>query len=92
MGLIGKNNFLAEKEGGERIQEQDRTPGNTQEEAPEPKKKIFKPSDRKPRSRQGKSSSGGELPDIPNEEEDVQPTTSGYTKEQRNSQQGIKRY
>ena len=91
MGLIGKNNFLAEK-GGERIQEEDRTPGNTQEEAPEPKKKIFKPSDRKPRSTQGKSSSSGELPDIPNEEEDVQPSTSGYTKETTNSQQGINRY
>ena len=83
---------MAEKEGGERIQEEDRTPGNIQEEAPEQKKKIFKPSDRKPRSTQGKSSSGGELPDIPNEEEDVQPSTSGYTKETTNSQQGINRY
>ena len=92
MGLIGKNNFLAEKAGGEKIQEEDRTLGNTQEEAPEPKKKIFKPYDRKPRSTQGKSSSGGELPDIPNEEEDVQPSTSGYTKETTNSQQGINRY
>ena len=87
-GTKRKNIFLAEKEGDERSQEKEKTTGK--EEQYGPKKKIFKP-DRQP-SRGQKSSSGGELPDLPNEEGEPQPSTSGYSKEKTTSQERINRY
>lgn len=88
MGIKGKNNFLAEKEGDERSHEKEKT--TWKEEQYGSKKKIFKP-DTQPSSGQ-KFSSGGELPDLPNDEGEPQPSTSGYYKEKTTSQQRINRY
>ena len=83
-----KNKFLAEKQGDERSQEKEKTTGREEEDGP--KKKIFKPD--RPPSRSQKSSSGGELPDLPDQEGEPQPSTSGYTKNKTTSQERINRY
>ena len=87
MGLKGKKNSLAEKQGDDRRQEEEKTTGKEEEYGPQ--KKIFK-NDKQPRRGQ-KSTSGGELPDLPNEDGEPQPSTSGYTKQRPTPQERINR-
>ena len=87
-----KKFVLLEKQRDGTSGEEEKTDGNQKEEAQQPRKKIFKDLQGRPRGQEEKTSTGGELPDIPTDQNDPQPSTSGYSNQKKPTKSGVNRY